>query len=233
MKRIISIGALVLVHCMVHFSETDFSQPLRPDADLTFSSDIHRVSADVIDDLRPSSSSGRRGSGGSQETLTDIDGNTYRTIRIGDRVWMAESLRVTRDRAGNPIPAFCYEDKVENCDVFGRLYTWEAALKAVPDGWHLPSDAEWKELVDHFGGSEYAGRKLAAGGSTGFEALLAGGADFRGNYLYRNEYALFWSSTEVDEERAYHQDVGRDGTSRHFAARKGARVSVRCVKNAE
>ncbi len=232
MKKTVGTGALVLVLCMALFSETDFSQPLRLDAELTFSRDIHRVSTDVLDDLGPSSSSGRKSSGASQETLTDIDGNTYKTIRIGDRVWMAENLRVTRDRAGNPIPTYCYDDKVENCDVFGRLYTWEAALKAVPDGWHLPSDAEWKELVDHLGGSDDAGRKLAAGGSTGFEALPAGGADFRGNYLYRNEYALFWSSTEVDEQRAYHQDVGRDRTSRHFAARKGARVSVRCVKNA-
>lgn len=195
------------------------------------SCDIYWVSAEVIDGLRPSSSPGRTMSEVSQDTLTDIDGNAYRTVKIGDRVWMAENLRVTRDRGGNPIPSYCYDDQKTNCEKSGRLYTWDVALKAAPDGWHLPTDAEWQELVDDLGGRQIAGTKLLVGGSSGFGAILAGGADFRGNYLYVDEYALFWSSTEVDRERAYHQDVGRDGTSNHFAAKKGARVSVRCVKN--
>jgi len=168
----------------------------------------------------------------SQEILTDVDGNRYKTLRIGNQVWMAENLRVTRDRAGNPLRSYCFDDKEINCEKYGRLYTWDMALKAVPDGWHLPSDSEWQKLVDYLGGSQIAGKKLIAGSSTGFEALLAGGADFLGRYLYKDEFALFWSSTEVDGERAYHQDVSRNGTSDHFAARKGARVSVRCVKNA-
>ncbi len=167
----------------------------------------------------------------SQEILTDVDGNRYKTIKIGRQVWMAENLRVTRDQVGNSLRTYCYDDKETNCEKFGRLYTWNVALQAVPEGWHLPSDAEWKELVDYTGGSQIAGKKLMAGGSSGFEAFLAGGADFRGDYLYFEEYALFWSSTEVNEERAYHQDVGGNGTSNHFAAKKDARVSVRCIKN--
>ena len=167
----------------------------------------------------------------SQEIMSDIEGNKYKTIRIGKQVWMAENLRVTRDGAGNPLRSYCFDDKETNCGKFGRLYTWDVSFKAVPAGWHLPSDSEWRELVDYLGGGQVAGKKLLAGGSSGFEALLAGGADYRGNYLYFGEYALFWSSTEVDEERAYHQDVGTKGTSNHFAAKKDARVSVRCIKN--
>jgi len=193
--------------------------------------DIYWVSEKIIDELRPIASPGRTTPQVIEAALTDVDGNNYKIIRIGNQLWMAENMRVTRDRAGNPLQSFCFDDREENCEKFGRLYRWDAALKAVPKGWHLPSDAEWKELVDYLGGSQITGKKLIAGGSSGFEALLAGGADYRGNYLYFGEYALFWSSTEVDEKWAYHQDVSRNGTSNHFAAKKDARVSVRCIKN--
>jgi len=48
--------------------------------------------------------------------------------------------------------SYCYDGKVENCKTYGRLYTWEAAQRACPEGWHLPSDEEWYHLAFHFGG---------------------------------------------------------------------------------
>ena len=166
-----------------------------------------------------------------QGVFIDADGNKYKTVKIGEQIWMAENLKVTKDRDGNPIQSYCFNDDEKNCEKYGRLYTWDVALKLAPEGWHLPSDEEWKVLVDFLGGSNVSGKELAVGGSTGFEAFLAGGADFRGNYLYQDEYALIWSSTETSDERAYHQHVGKDGSSDHFAAMKGARISVRLLKD--
>ena len=116
-----------------------------------------------------------------QEILTDIDGNTYQVVRIGDQVWMAENLRVTKDRDGNSMQSYCFDDDESNCEKLGRLYTWDVALKVSPDGWHLPSNEKWKALIDHLGGKSEAGKKLLEGGSSGFDALLAGAADFCGH----------------------------------------------------
>ena len=166
-----------------------------------------------------------------QEILTDIDGNTYKVIRIGDQVWMAENLRVTKDRGGNLIQSYCFDDANANCEKLGRLYTWDVALKVSPEGWHLPSNEEWKTLIDFLGGESEAGKKLLEGESSGFDALLAGAADFRGKYLYLGEYAIFWSSTEANQERAYHQGFRKDGQCDLFAAMKGARISIRLIKD--
>jgi len=96
-----------------------------------------------------------------------------------------------------------------------------------PGGWHVPTDEEWMQLFEHFGA---AGAELLAGGSMGFEASLDGGADYRGNYLYLGEFALFWSSTQVNDERAYHHSISKDGELDKFAAMKGARIFVRCLR---
>ena len=95
-------------------------------------------------------------------TLTDTDGNVYQTVRIGNQVWMAENLRVTRYNDGTAItkvtdsaawtklttPAYCYYNNTTNADSikrFGALYNWYAVntMKFAPVGWHVPSDSEW------------------------------------------------------------------------------------------
>jgi uncharacterized protein (TIGR02145 family) len=100
------------------------------------------------------------------ETVTDIDGNTYGTVRIGDQVWTTENLRTTRFNDGTPIPqitgnqewkaatgaAFCYFDnKPENALPSGLLYNWFAAAhpKIAPPGWRVPTRAEQLALRDH------------------------------------------------------------------------------------
>ncbi len=95
-------------------------------------------------------------------TVTDIDENLYYTIIIGNQEWMAENLRVTRGAAGNDITRLCYNDNDTNCELYGGLYTWHTATNGqssssnpsgvqgiCPDGWHIPSDAEWTELVNY------------------------------------------------------------------------------------
>ncbi len=100
-------------------------------------------------------------------TFTDSrDGKTYKTVKIGEQVWMAQNL----DYHGEDgYLGLCYGDepkkkikKPENCKKYGRLYDWNEAMKACPEGWHLPSREEWKILVDFAGGGGVAGKKLKA-----------------------------------------------------------------------
>lgn len=82
------------------------------------------------------------------------DGKKYKTLKIGEQVWMAENLNY--DAEGGK----CYDNNPENCEQYGRLYDWDVAKKACPSGWHLPSEKEWKTLVNFAGGEKRAGKKL-------------------------------------------------------------------------
>jgi uncharacterized protein (TIGR02145 family) len=83
------------------------------------------------------------------------DGQTYRAVRIGRLTWMAQNLNfVTNDGSS------CLEDKPENCEKFGRLYDWDAAMNACPAGWRLPDTSEWSYLIGIAGGTINAGRNL-------------------------------------------------------------------------
>lgn len=102
----------------------------------------------------------------STSSVTDIDGNVYKTVKIGNQLWMAENLKVTRYRNGDAIPnraddeewdnstgAYCnYNNDTTNSGIFGKLYNWFAiddSRKISPVGWHVPSDVEWQELIDY------------------------------------------------------------------------------------
>ena len=106
------------------------------------------------------------------ETITDIDGNVYRTVVIGTQVWMAENLKVTHYRNEDPIPniidgnqwrnlttgAYCvYENNNSHVSTYGLLYNGyavEDSHNIAPTGWHVPTDDEWKELEMYLGMSQ-------------------------------------------------------------------------------
>ncbi|UCE17077.1 MAG: hypothetical protein JSV84_09210 [Gemmatimonadota bacterium] len=105
-------------------------------------------------------------------TVTDIDGNVYQTVIIGDQVWMAENLKVTHYRNGDAIPnvtkgsewsdlstgAFCnYNNDANNVPTYGRLYNWYAVDNSrhiAPEDWHVPTDEDWKQLEMYLGMSQ-------------------------------------------------------------------------------
>lgn len=89
--------------------------------------------------------------GGSDVTITDIDGNVYQTVRIGDQVWMAENLKTTRFADGTNIPEyFWYDNNVSNKDVYGALYDWYTTMNL-----DLPSFRAVGELDDESAELEY------------------------------------------------------------------------------
>jgi uncharacterized protein (TIGR02145 family) len=124
-------------------------------------------------------------------TVTDIDGNVYKTITIGNQVWMAENLKTTKFRNGDAIPnisdkltwsaskvgAYCFfNNDVNNSLTFGFLYNWYAlrdSRNLAPSGWHTPSDAEWLTLINYLGGKSVAGGKLKESGKTHWVSNLS------------------------------------------------------------
>ncbi|NOU17085.1 MAG: hypothetical protein HOO91_05955 [Bacteroidales bacterium] len=113
-------------------------------------------------------------------SMTDQDGNTYRTITIGTQTWMAENLRTTKYRNGDAITnvtgnaqwgsttsgAYCYYNNTNSLDtiaLLGGLYNWYAVSdnrSIAPKGWHVPSEGEWNTLVAYLGGDSIAGYKM-------------------------------------------------------------------------
>lgn len=193
--------------------------------------------------------------------LTDIDGNIYKTVMIGDQVWMAENLNVTRYRNGDPIPnmqdstewincnagAYCdYNNTPEIGDVYGKLYNGYCLLderNLAPEGWHLPSDEEWTKLVEHLGGNDIAGdklkelslltwRDLTATNESGFTALPGGNRNTNGLFLEIGDGGYWWSCTENSSTSMF----GRGLYFYYSGVFRGYRTktvgfSVRCVKD--
>ena len=172
--------------------------------------------------------------------LRDVEGNVYKTIRIGAQWWMAENYRLQRTPDKRPLSSFVYDDDPERYGRYGRLYPWDVAMNGAtkedargicPEGWHVPSDADWRTLIGHLDGESVAGRKLLPGQASGFDAYPSGGADYTGRYVYFGEEAMFWSSTMTEMGRANHWGINIDGRLIVFAARQAARVAVRCVQD--
>src|SRR4249920_2277186 len=110
----------------------------------------------------------------SNATVTDVDGNLYHTVKIGNQTWMKENLKVKHYRNGESIlqkdcthwganedPAFCFlNDNLANEPIYGLLYNWYAvndSRNIAPVGWHIPSNTEWQNLIDNVGGQQVAG----------------------------------------------------------------------------
>lgn len=111
-------------------------------------------------------------------TVTDIDGNVYKTVKIGNQEWFAENLKTTKYNNGTPIPnvtsnsdwsnlttgAYAWYENNEATykNAYGALYNWHAVNtnKLCPTGWHVPTKEEWTTLTDYVGGFSVAGSKL-------------------------------------------------------------------------
>ena len=173
-------------------------------------------------------------------TFTDKrDGKVYKIVKIGSQVWFAENLNYAAEGS------VCRYNKIDNCAKYGRLYNWETALSACPNGTHLPTDKEWTTLMDYAGGERKAGTKLkstdwksykntpAGTDEYGFAALLGGyGKD--GFFGYAACAGCWWSATGDVADSVWHWSIYHDFEvmlRRH--ADKTFLFSVRCVLDDE
>jgi uncharacterized protein (TIGR02145 family) len=171
------------------------------------------------------------------------DGKVYKTAKIGTQTWLAENLNY--EAKGS----VCYENNPDNGAKYGRLYDWETAKKACPEGWHLPTNEEWDKLfrfVDGDAGSESpydsetAGKHLKAasgweedGGGTdeyGFSALPGGLGYSDGIFFSAGNYGYWWSASEYSSYGAYYRymnDGSENASWDH--SNKSILFSVRCL----
>ena len=157
---------------------------------------------------------------------TDINGNTYKSVRIGEQVWMSENLRTTKYNDGTVIPnitgdaewealstgAWChYENGNQYENTYGKLYNWYAVEtgKLCPTGWHVPTDEEWTDLTDYLAANGYDGKEGTAlkatsgwdsdGNGTddyGWNGLPGGRRSDGGNFFFFGGLGSLWSSSE-------------------------------------
>lgn len=172
------------------------------------------------------------------EMVDERDAQTYKTVKIGDQVWMAENLNYETANS------WCGGGNGENegdCSKYGRLYTWRATIDVCPSGWHLPDTTEWNKLFIAVGGRGSAGKILrsqtgwnSSNNGTdayGFSAFPAG---FRLNgYFYvEGDDAYFWSATESNSDNAYSMGLlygNEDANLNDYG--KNLAFSVRCLKD--
>jgi uncharacterized protein (TIGR02145 family) len=205
-------------------------------------------------------------------TVTDIDGNIYQTVVIGEQEWMAENLKVTHYRNGDTIPnisiegdwigttsgALCYYDNlIGNVDTCGALYNWytvDDSRGLAPEGWHIPTDSEWKELEIYLGISPSDADSLNYRGTTegdllksvsgwlndgngnnesGFTALPCGYRSSGGSgFGSMGRWAGFPSSSPKDNSYIWGR-ILFDDSHTIYRAYTGREVgfSVRCIKD--
>lgn len=187
--------------------------------------------------------------GGGTDTFTDPrDGQTYNTIEIGDQTWFAENLNYQTANS------WWFENNSSNGNIVGRLYTWDAALTACPNGWHLPDDDEWKVLEIELGMSQSEaddswfrgtdeGKKMKSisgwpsngngTNSSGFSALPGGYRGTNGSWNSFSSDASWWTSTESGSSNyIYFRHLYTTEDKVYRAGKdKDSGVSVRCLKD--
>jgi uncharacterized protein (TIGR02145 family) len=210
------------------------------------------------------------------DSITDIDGNIYKTVKIGSKWWMAENLKVSRYNNGDSIiyisqtkpdsewsnlktGAYCYFDK--NFGFLYNFYTITDSRKIAPAGWHIPTDAEWKELELSLGmstedtdklnwrGTDQGDKlKIANGNSTywlvssdiyfiagtnesGFTALPGACRIFNGQWGDITHTGFWWSSSVNGNEAWYRGLDYNKANVFRFSGPGNYGFSVRCVKD--
>jgi len=163
------------------------------------------------------------------------DNKTYRTIKLDNQTWMAENLNY------NEKGSKCYENKENNCQIYGRLYNWGTAMKSCPKGWHLPSNAEWQTLVN-LADVERSGKILKAssywiqtGSGTddfGFSALPGGFRYPTGLFSDIGLGGGWWSSSKIAANKSNLWNMSYSWSSVSKSEDKHTYLhSVRCLQN--
>lgn len=166
------------------------------------------------------------------ESFTDSrDGKSYKVKDINGTKWFVQNLDYAVEEQSK-----CYDGEEENCKVFGRLYTYDAAQLACPEGSHLSTDNEWKMLEVYAGGANVAAEKLRGNGSDdyAFSALFGGYINKNNIAVIQGEGAYFWTDVDVGDGRGVARSMfSTDKEVSSMPVDKAFSMSVRCVVNAE
>jgi uncharacterized protein (TIGR02145 family) len=190
-----------------------------------------------------------------------VQQNKLASVRIGTQVWMVKNLDVSHYRNGDTIPevkdrvkwaklttgAWCwYNNSSDSGAVYGKLYNWYAVHDPrglAPEGWHIPSDSEWRATETLLGGTtggkmketgtaHWTDPNVDATNSTGLTGLPGGYRSFTGQYCYIHYLGLWWTSTEYDTKNAwYRRMLCYSNFLDWWRFPKTMGFSVRCIKN--
>jgi uncharacterized protein (TIGR02145 family) len=190
--------------------------------------------------LSCSSDDGDGGGGG-----VSYGGQKYKTVKIGEQTWFAENLNYAGD--DNSIGR-CYGRDPANCAKYGRLYTRREAMAACPDGWHLPTRAEWEVMTAYIGGENTEGKKLKAkSGWNDNNGVSGNGTDeysfsaLPGGYTYDDgadpgggvgDSGYWWSARENDSAPTYYRRMNYNDDKAYWYEYSNSRMhSVRCLQD--
>ncbi len=171
--------------------------------------------------------------------IDDRDKREYKIVQIGSQVWMAENMKF---RPANTQKFWCYDDDEKNCEKYGVLYAWEAAIEVCPQGWRMPNAEDWDKLQNTLKDKKNAEIGKTMMNKNGFNAVFGGFRQDSGRFVLLDEHALFWSNeidtTYSEQAQKFGRYFGRhlysDKTTVKFEPSRGkpdlAR-SLRCLKN--
>ena len=218
--------------------------------------------------------------------VTDFDGNIYNTVLIGSQCWMKENLATTHYSDGTALVDgisagstvgnyttkywFVYNNNLSNKATYGLLYTWAGVMNGLPSsgsnpsgvqgvcpiGWHVPSDAEWKQLemflgmtqaqadADGWRGTTEGGKSKEAGtshwtspnagadNSSGFTVLPGGYREYDGAFVTIGSWGYWWTATDYSASDALYRDLYYDSAQVYRKWRyKSYGFSVRCSRD--
>ena len=222
--------------------------------------------------LKINVSDGSTPTSGYGPNFKDVEGTVYKSVYIGNQLWQAENLRTTKFTDGTPVlmvenqtnwfknfssntsqpMVSIYNNDLSLKQHQGVLYNWyvidslsNGNKKICPQGWHVPTDNDWKILEEYLGGSERAGGKMKEVGSLNwvnpntsatneslFSALPSGYRLYNGNYSYMGNYGFYWSSTENGTSHAYFRYLYNESARIiKNSIYKSSGFSIRCIKD--
>jgi len=206
--------------------------------------------------------------------LVTYGGEDYETVAIGEQVWFKRNLNYAPTDSGVAANSRCYEDNGDSCAQYGRLYNWATAMalpdycnkascasqiktphKGIcPDGWHIPTNADWEKLFRYVDGSvgtdspyksdvagkylksksgwnDYEGSSGNGEDTYGFSAL-PGGVGYPDGFYNAGNNGHWWSSSEINSANAFRRNIYYDkDIVGYYSYGKALLLSVRCVRN--
>lgn len=191
----------------------------------------------------------------------DYQGETYPTVQIGNRCWLGKNMNVgtmiessIAQQNNEVIEKYCYMDVASNCDIYGGLYRWNEMMQYVtapgsqgicPDGWHIPDEAEWQQLMEFLGGDRDAGGRMKETGfehwqspntdatnQSGFTGLPGGQVTTGGEFSGIGTNGFFWGSSTEGFLNAKFWELRHNSATLFVGSQiRTDAKSVRCLKD--